>query len=531
MWWAFWPGLVILATAAFGPGHEQLRDACNGYMGGVPQEPCATKRLHLEEVRKKSQRALDEELNGAAIEHYDWDAPPLQGPPAKANFTVGIAEFDEQGDAWDPDQVAAVKAALRAALDERNAVVVVFVHGWKNNCESCNGNLKCFRETMALLAATEQRFAQLLKQPAREVFGFYIAWRGASARIEPAKTVSVFSRKATADQLGSSRGGDLTNLLAWVDAQRAAHLPKQASLLGDMFTFLGHSFGADVLFGAVANTLDARLATAGNDLVKSFGDLLVLVNPAFEASAYSRFADAAQKMWQRKEGADPRQGPVMITVQARNDRPTHYALPGSRIITTLGQGSGTRGYAPMITGLGHYKPFYTHDLGPALNAVPLMQQILKTTIGSAPSTYNGVLEAMASKTPGEPSEKCACDKIRANAQTLTTLWQLVQAVAQSSPPGTVQVGDSMPGVASFMRPCQRSTDPQPKVESPFLIVRASADIVDGHSGITQLPFFEFLANFLARVQVLRNPKLYMQMTAAMKSSMVLQTSAAMPACH
>ena len=38
MWWAFWPGIVILATAAFGPGHVQLRDACNNYVAtqGVP---------------------------------------------------------------------------------------------------------------------------------------------------------------------------------------------------------------------------------------------------------------------------------------------------------------------------------------------------------------------------------------------------------------------------------------------------------------------------------------------------------------
>lgn len=535
MWWAFWPGLVILASAGFGPGHEQLRYACNSYVGpGVPAVPCATESLHFEDVRRMSQRSLDKMfIKGAAIERFYWDAPQLDGTTAKADFTVGIAEFDEQGDAWDSDQVGAVKATLSAAIAQRNALVVVFVHGWKNNCESCNGNLKCFRETLALQAATEQRFAQVLSKATgmpvapREVFGLYIAWRGASAHKEPAKTVSVFSRKATADHIGSSRGGDLTNLLAWVDAQRARE-PKQPSPLGNMFAFLGHSFGADVLFGVVANTLDARLAESVGDLsAKPFGDLLVLVNPAFEASAYSRFADAAQKTWK------PMQPPVMITVQARNDKATHYALPGSRIITTLGQGSGTRGYAPMITGLGHYEPFYTHDLGPAPNAVPLMQEILTTTVGSAPSTYGGVLEAMASKTPGQPSEKCACDKIRANAPTVKGLWELVQGLAQSSPPGIVHVGDPMPGFASFMQPCRRSNGTPTNVDSPFMMVRASSEIVDGHSGLTQLPFFDFLANFLVRAQVLRDPNLFMAMAAGgMKSSLVLQRpSAVPPTCH
>jgi hypothetical protein len=39
------------------------------------------------------------------------------------------------------------------------------------------------------------------------------------------------------------------------------------------------------------------------------------------------------------------------------------------------------------------------------------------------------------------------------------------------------------------------------LDSPLMVVRASPDVVDAHSGIYQAPFFDFLANFVIREQM------------------------------
>src|ERR1043165_1670249 len=54
--------------------------------------------------------------------------------------------------------------------------------------------------------------------------------------------------------------------------------------------------------------------------------------------------------------------PLMLTIQARNDWATHLTFPPTRVVATLGQSSGTDGYGAMVTALGHYPKFYTHDL-------------------------------------------------------------------------------------------------------------------------------------------------------------------------
>ena len=65
------------------------------------------------------------------------------------------------------------------------------------------------------------------------------------------------------------------------------------------------------------------------------------------------------------------------------------------------------------------------------------------------------------------------------------------------------VGEPMKRLASNLEPLNA----QVNVDRPFLVVRATPDIVDKHQGIYRGQFFDFLANMLIRQQLLRHPEL------------------------
>jgi hypothetical protein len=519
MWWVFWPALVLSVTSAIGGvAHKQVRTGCNT---AVVKGVCESAPLALEELRGKSAKQATKLLNGASIEHLYWE-PGGQNP--RADFTVGIVEFDDQGNEWNAGQISKVKEKLGATFDEGSALVVVFVHGWKNNCEACNGNLACFRETLAQLAAVENRLADALKKKGidarpRKVFGLYVAWRGASTTTEPAKEASFFSRKSVADRVGSSRGGTLTNLLAWVSAKR--NTGTATSPLGDMVALVGHSFGADVLYGTIANGLDAAIASSRVEgrPAEGFGDLAILVNPAFEASAYVRFAEYAKEPWPEH------QLPLMVTVQARNDWATHYTFPAGRTISTLPQASSDhQGYRAMIDALGHHSDFYTHSLDrpPVSEAVAMVDTIrtqTKTT-PTAAAPNDQLTQLVAKMNEKKPGEKCACDGSRATNDTVELLLEAVLKT-DSTPVEQLKIGSPMLGVSSYMTPCGSSN-----LSSPLLMVRADPAIVDGHNGITRAEFFDFLANFLVRVQKLRAPQQFKVMMTTPAASSVAPTPGA-----
>ena len=60
-------------------------------------------------------------------------------------FDLHVFEFDDDGLPWNPRQQDESFDIIKRQLDHGPAVVVAFVHGWKNDASVCNGNLSCFR--------------------------------------------------------------------------------------------------------------------------------------------------------------------------------------------------------------------------------------------------------------------------------------------------------------------------------------------------------------------------------------------------
>ena len=502
--WIFWPAVVTAFLASFSVGHKQVRIGCNDDENvkrrGLTCRATGTDgtRLNLAEFTTKTESTLDAtSIKGAAIEEFEWKEPREEAHP----FTVGIVEYDDEGKAWNRSQIQHVKDLVTDTLKEDDALVVTFVHGWKNNCTTCNGNLACFREVLALLSAVEHNIAIFSadKRP-RRVIGVYVGWRGKTMRIPYADSISAFSRKSAADRVGG-RTSELTGFLSWlnetrVNANRKVEDPEQRrprhkSPFDTRLVLVGHSFGADVLFGAIAGHLSAQLGASAADRAglraQPFGNLTVLVNPALEASAYSEFNDNA-----RTGVFGVPELPLIVTVQAENDPVTHYVFPVERALVSLGSSTkSTQGYGAALSAVGHYPDYYTHTL-------------------REPKSANAAAERTAAAATERPASamSCGCERLTATRKAHADLARSVNEALQQTPPtDRVHIGAPMKGLRSTLDlwpdgPGTRKTNP----DSPLMLVRATPEVVNQHSGIYQPQFFDFLANLVVREQLLEDQK-------------------------
>src|SRR5262249_29437009 len=145
--------------------------------------------------------------------------------------------------------------------------------------------------------------------------------------------LSFVSRKNAALRVGS---GDMTELLTRLDRMRLElnTAKKDPSRL----IVLGHSLGGTVVFEALANVLKNRLAEVwpGVDVdgtgrvIRGFADLVVLVNPAFEAERYRPIRELASTY----AGFSKFQRPVLVVVGSETDSATSSWFP-------IGQWAGT----------------------------------------------------------------------------------------------------------------------------------------------------------------------------------------------
>ncbi len=286
-------------------------------------------------------------------------------------FTIGVIELSDDGHVKDIRQRDEVFRELRrvarggeaASAASPGAVVVTFVHGWHHRAKVCDENLSCYRRVMEGLVARKGDRAN--KGP---VFGIYIGWRGESAHHLSALTF--YNRKAAAQHVGSLGGRDL--LLELGQMQRDLDREVRDASGGERYVNMvtvGHSFGGALVYSAVESLEVSEYAgvhgvgypacPGGAKPVRSgIGDLVVLVNPAFEAKRYRYFAEdvAAAGSY------SPEQRPVLLTVASTADAAVGVAFPLGRALWLIWHPGAWSHGAAEITGLGHYAPYTTHRL-------------------------------------------------------------------------------------------------------------------------------------------------------------------------
>src|SRR5262249_19573985 len=143
------------------------------------------------------------------------------------------------------------------------------------------------------------------------------------------ENLTFWDRKNTAHKVGH---GEVTEVLNRIDQLRQVKDAQSArGSSRSRLIVVGHSFGGAVVFSALEQILEERFVrTAGpagtsTDVV-GFGNLVVLVNPAFEALLYSPLSDMSTERATYFES----QLPVLAIITSEADDATRIAFPIGR---------------------------------------------------------------------------------------------------------------------------------------------------------------------------------------------------------
>jgi hypothetical protein len=268
---------------------------------------------------------LREQLHSSAFD-------PTQTGNLAGKYSLAFMEFNDKGQLFEPAQLDRALAEVHRARTTRTGakpMIVLFVHGWKNNASKNSGNVWGFRQVLAGLALNAA-----LSTPAEEVVGIYVGWRGASINAPVLKELTVFDRHHAARHVPVPvMTGALQRLM---DAAKApAVSPSPATMV-----MIGHSFGGAVLEIAVAPALtravqDARAANAKT--VTWPADLIVLLNEAHEGQEAKPLLDlmgAALKPWTcaPPSGVADYSRPAIISISSTGDVATRGYFPGEQLI-------------------------------------------------------------------------------------------------------------------------------------------------------------------------------------------------------
>lgn len=297
---------------------------------------------------------------------------------------LGIVEFDDLGWYWNRKQKDAVVRTIEELAASEDLVLVVFAHGWNHSASAGDTNLRDFETVLANLEKLERRAAELKCQKPRRVVGLYLAWRG-KAFLRPSKFpgclynwTSFWTRKKAAHSVG---GEDAVELLRDVERIRdQAHRVRPEAERATRLVVAGHSFGSAVVYGALSRILAERRTelTPGSVSNADFGDLVMLVNPAIEASLLFPFQAASQAATTARQSDALRSAdfhPILAVFSSQGDGATGTTFLLGRWISTLlkkhrrdipqgYQGPNHFQGVAARQAVGHFKPTISHLLCP-----------------------------------------------------------------------------------------------------------------------------------------------------------------------
>lgn len=325
-------------------------------------------------------------------------------PETGPGYELHFVEFDDQGwlaAASDPDkprpdkpppsQIDHLMRRLDTLLGDegRYLNVILYVHGWKHDARSEDEDVKRFRRILASARTLEADG----RQTQRTVVGIYVGWRGKSWNLPgPLINLSFWSRKAAALRVSHGSVQELFARLRSVQqfynsssASPDCALPRDGRLTTGgcrvRTLMIGHSFGAWILYSAISGPLIATL-NAEKDLAARLGggngapggqgeeklksiinrrpaDMIVLINPAFEAVRYDPLHQAAINYDNRVA-----QPPLLVTVTSTADQATRIWFRAGRFINSVTERpvSSEEEAEALTRTHGHIERYQTHSL-------------------------------------------------------------------------------------------------------------------------------------------------------------------------
>jgi len=304
----------------------------------------------------------------------DYEAFPhcLNCSEVAPNYTVGFVEFDDQGWMYGSEdnspnyEIDTVVDRFSAEGETNGLLMVTFVHGWKHNAAGDDANVAMFHHVLNYLGAMEKVLSTKQHHPPRRVVGIYVGWRGLSTDIEPFEELSFWDRKNTAEVVGH---GAAVQLLSQLEALRnqinrkfendiASHQRMTTKLM-----IIGHSFGGDIVFSAVSPVLMERMVENSDEAnvpqsPKTLGDLVVLINPAFEAARFEPLERVAAT-----KSFPPGTNCTLAVFTSTADWATGLAFPLGRKVSTVFESYVNKQQAKAnVIAVGHYAPYINYEL-------------------------------------------------------------------------------------------------------------------------------------------------------------------------
>jgi hypothetical protein len=203
---------------------------------------------------------------------------------------------------------------LKKLLSEGSNYVIVFVHGWRHNASIGDSSVADVRHYAAHVARfLEERCVSEKLYCDTRVTAIYIGWRGARVDetalqrlfgsavggvfAEIAAGATLFDRKPVSEQVAPGAISALRTLLLGLSAKDLEGNPKPGAPINRMIVF-GHSLGGNLLATGLKDDLVklVRFHKPGDRLPPVLGDLVVLINPASEAS---KWTGVQREVWRR----------------------------------------------------------------------------------------------------------------------------------------------------------------------------------------------------------------------------------------
>ncbi len=314
------------------------------------------------------------------LQHY--------GAGAEDEYYLGFIEYDDQGQLHDREQMNAVLNTYRELAATSPVIIVTFVHGWHHNASPDDDNIRKFRTMLTRLSAKEHTSSAEEGRGERVILGLYVGWRGEAVSIPVLNALTFWDRKNAAHSVGQQgvteallKLEEIVNVKAGIES---AEPPRKSHMV-----VVGHSFGGAVVFSSLQKILadrfiDSRKGKTWSGQASGFGDLVMLLNPAFEALRYSTLYDLSQEYCR---SYFPGQLPRLAVLTSEADYATGIAFPVGRFLSTQFDNyrpmerhecatPGSAGKRPMTVEevsaarytVGHFEPYLTHELLPVTTA-------------------------------------------------------------------------------------------------------------------------------------------------------------------
>lgn len=293
-------------------------------------------------------------------------------------FYLGFTEFDDQGQVYTRDQLDGLIQTYTELAGEEDIILSVFVHGWHHTAKAGDTNIESYQKLLGDIAANENAMAPLLNRKPRKVLGVYLGWRGESLTTPVIHHLTFWDRKKVAHEVGLQGVTEVLVKLEQIVNVQNTRTPMRDSRM----VSIGHSFGGAVLFTSLQQLMvdrffDSQPGRSYQGDARGFGDLVLLINPAFEAMRYSTLFDVAQDHCRRYFSS---QMPRLLILTSEGDDATGTAFPAGRFFSTLFESHKSLARHECVNGsprvrniressadriaVGHFTPFHSHVMKP-----------------------------------------------------------------------------------------------------------------------------------------------------------------------